>query len=220
MLALGLTAGPAAPAPAQTPEAPAPYDGTLTLEVWAIDDRIIHDDQLPEERMLREAQYTLSGMIYGWDFTYTPAYPAREVERVFQLTPIGSIRWGDPRLALRDFQDLRRRDNALYGQMDFVLSDTDRARLASWDRLETARGGGIATMPLQQGLPGKLAAIEEAVAQAIRDHLRSRTFNRPREVVGSVLLERPPRIRTVSGAYEAEVRIFIRIDEVLEYLVF
>ena len=202
---------------AQTPSPPEPYQGVITLEVWSIEDRIIHGDTPAEERLLREAQYTLSGMIYGWDFVYTPEYAARGVQRYFELTRVGEIAWGDPRLAIRDLRD---RENTLYGQIDFTLSQTDLQRLHAWRSMDSERSGGIARTPLQQGLPGKEQAIEDAIHQAIRDYLRGVTFNRPREVVGAVLLERPPRVRTVSGSYEAEVHVRIRIDEIVEYRVF
>jgi hypothetical protein len=203
--------------PAQTPAPPAPFNGEITLEIWSIDDTIIHGDRSAEERLLREAQYTLSGMIYGWNFVYTPEYADRGVTRYFALEPVAGIPWGDPRLSLRAVQG---GENTLYGQIDFRLSPTDLSRLDAWNDLAVARSVGIGGAPLQQGLTGKLTAIEEAIHQAIRDYLRSVTFNRPREVVGSVILERPPRIRTVSGTYEAQVRARIHIDEIVEYRVF
>lgn len=202
---------------AQTPEPPAPYNGEITLEIWSIEDTIIHGDRPAEERLLREAQYTLSGMIYGWNFVYTPEYADRGVKRYFEIEPVAGIEWGDPRLSLRATQG---GENTLYGQIDFRLSSTDLARLDAWDDLSVARSVGIGGAPLQQGLTGKLTAIEEAIHQSVRDYLRSVTFNRPREVVGSVILERPPRVRTVSGTYEAQVRTRIFIDEIVEYHVF
>lgn len=205
---------------AQTPAPPAPFDGEITLEVWAIEDQIIHPEEPAEERLLREAQYVLSGMIYGWDFVYTPEYAARGVARYFELEPLGEIAWGDPRLVLRDLRDSRNRDSSIHGQIDFALSESDMQRLRAWRAMETERSGGMARSPLQEGYPAKIEAIEEAIHQAIRDYLRGTTFNRPREVVGSVVLDRPPRVRTVSGSYEAQVRVLILIDEVVEYQVF
>ncbi|MEX2445028.1 MAG: hypothetical protein WD492_15610 [Alkalispirochaeta sp.] len=217
---LGLLVTVSSTVAAQTPAPPAPFDGEITLEVWAIEDRIIHPDTSAEERLLREAQYVLSGMIFGWDFVYTPEFAARGVARYFELESVGEIAWGDPRLQLRDLRDSRNRDSAIHGQIDFALSESDLQRLEAWRAMDTERSGGLGSAPLLEGLPGKLEAMEAAIHQAIRDHLRGTTFNRPREVVGSVVLDRPPRVRTVSGTYEAQVRVLIRIDEVVEYQVF
>ncbi|HKK48573.1 MAG TPA: hypothetical protein VJ932_05720 [Alkalispirochaeta sp.] len=217
---LGMMVTLSAPVAAQTPAPPAPFEGEITMEVWAIEDRIIHPDAGAEERLLREAQFVLSGMIYGWDFVYTPEYAARGVERFFELEPVGAIAWGDPRLRLRDLRDSRNRDSSIHGQIDFALSESDIRRLEAWRAMDTERSGGVGSAPLLEGLPGKFVAMEEAIHQAIRDYLRGTTFNRPREVVGSVVLDRPPRVRTVSGTYEAQVRVLIRIDEVVQYQVF
>jgi hypothetical protein len=207
----------ATPLNAQTPEPPAPYDGVVTIEVWSDLDRIIHGESPIEERLLREVQYTLSGMIYGWEYVYTPQFPARGVERRFELTPIAGIPWGDPRLTLRNLRDDR---TVLYGQVDFALSESDRARISAWRSMSTERSAGIGSAPLLQGYPSKITAIEEAIHQAIRDYLRSITFNPPREVRGRVVLERQPRIRTVSGTWEAQVRVLLVVDERIEYVAF
>lgn len=195
----------------------APPDDSITLEIWSIEDRIIHGDTPVEERLLREARYTLSGMIYGWDFSYIPAHRARGVERYFQLEPVGSISWGDPRLRLRDLRGVR---ESLYGQIDYRLSPADLQRRRAWRDLRAARAGGMGSAVLQQGLPGKLQAVEEAIHAALLAHLREVAPNRPREVRGSLALERPPRIRTVSGTYEAQVSVLIIVDEIQDYTVF
>ena len=202
---------------AQTPTPPAPFEGIVTLEIWSIVDRIIHGETPAEERLLREAQYTLSGMIYGWDFVYTPEYPARGVQRWFEVEAIQGIRWGDPRLQLRA---VTQESNTIYGQIDFELSDDDQRRLRAWSAMDSVRSVGLGSAPLRRGLPAKFTAIEEAIHQAIRDYLRSVTYNRPREVRGSVILQRPPEIRTDAGTYQAQVWVQLQIDEVVEYLSF
>jgi hypothetical protein len=205
------------PVTAQTPIPPEPWGDRITLEIWSIADRIVHGDTPVEERLLREAQATLSAMIYGFDFIYTPEYPARGVERYFELRPIGGVRWGDPRLEIRDLRDDR---TTLYGLIDYRLSTVDRARLEAWRTTDVETGAGSGSAPLLEGYSGKIAALEEAIARAIREHLRQRYFNRPREVTGSVVLREPPRFRTVSGTYEAQVLVSIRITEVVPWVTF
>lgn len=201
----------------QTPVPPEPWDDTISLEVWSAVDRVIHGDDPVEERFLREAQFTLSGMIYGFDFVYVPAYPARRVERLFEITPIDTIPWGDPSLNVRLLRD---EGTTIYGVVDYTLSETDRQRLRSWRSIDVETSQGIATAPLLQGLDGKITSIEESIYRAIRDYLRGRYQNRPREVTGSVVLRDPPRIRTISGEYEALVDVAVHINEVRQYLSF
>ncbi len=202
---------------AQTATPPAPYDGVITLEIWSTDDRIIHGEESVERRLLQEGRYTLSGMIHGWEFVYVPEYPARSVERLFELTPLGEIAWGDPRLTVRDLRDER---TTVYGQLDYRLSEVDRARVRRWRNLTAVRSDGFGSAPLLLGLGGKEQSIEEAIHRAIRDHLRSRSFNRPREATGLVVLAEPPDVRTVAGTYEARVSVLVHLIEVVEYRVF
>ena len=89
-----------------------------------------------------------------------------------------------------------------------------------WRDLGAARSAGSGSAPLLLGLAGKEQSIEEAIHRAIRDYLRNRSFNRPREATGLVVLAEPPTIRTVAGTYEARVSVLIHLVEVLEYRVF
>jgi hypothetical protein len=217
LLTAALLVGTGSGVSAQTPVPPERWGDHLTLEVWSIADRIIHGDEPVEDRLLREARYTISGMIYGFEFVYTPEYPARKVDRYFTLEPTGQIPWGDTRLHLRDLRDER---TTLYGLIDYELSENDRIRLRSWRNSDVERAAGHGAAPLLDGLDGKIAAIEDAVHHALREHLRDRYFNRPREVTGTVVLREPPRIRTRSGMYEAQVLLYIHIRDVREYLAF
>ena len=216
-IAFSFTLLAASPLPGQTPVPPEPWDDTISLELWSAVDRVIHGDEPVEERFLREAQFMLSGMIYGFDFVYVPAHPARRVERVFEITLIDIIPWGDPSLTVRILRD---EGTTIYGLVDYSLSRTDRQRLRQWRAIDVGTAQGIATAPLLQGLEGKILSIEESIYRGIRDYLRGRYQNRPREVTGSVVLREPPRIRTVSGEYEAIVDVAIRITEVRQYLSF
>ncbi len=213
-----------APAPrnngpaAQTPSPPGPYEGGITLELWTTEDRIIHgEDSTAEVRLLQEARYTLSGIVYGWEFSYIPGDASRRVSERFTVDPIGQVPWGSAGLRVRD---IRAVENTLHGQIDYTFTADEKARLSYWASFTTARSSGIGTAPLLEGTEGKIAAIENAIHRAVREYLRSRYPNRPREARGEVALIRPPRIRTVSGEYEARVTVSIDLQDVRDYLVF
>lgn len=203
--------------PAQVPGPAYDREEGISIELWSIDDAIIHGDTPPEERLLREAQYTISGMLYGWSFRYVPAARARGVTQEFELEPRAYIRWGDPALTVRD---IATDENIVYGLVDYTLSPDDRARRESWRSIVTVRSSGIGEAALLDGTAGKLAAIEEAIRDAIDRHLREVVPNRPREVRGEVVLGEPPRIRPVAGRYEARVTVLVRIEAVRPYLAF
>ncbi|MCG8525843.1 MAG: hypothetical protein MI748_05660 [Opitutales bacterium] len=207
----------AVPVEAQTPGPAHDRPAVISIELWSIDDRILHGDRSPEDRFLAEAQYTISGMIYGWSFRYVPESRVRAVGQEFALQPHASIPWGDPALNVREVRSV---DNILYGLTDYRLSQHDRARRESWQSIATVRSSGVGTGDILAGADGKLLAIEEAIRDAIDRHLRMVVPNRPREAHGDVVLAEAPRIRPISGLYEARVHVLIRIEAVLPYLVY
>lgn len=190
---------------------------TISIELWSIDDSIIHGDTSPEERLLREAQYSISGMLYGWSFRYVPGSRARRVEQEWEIQPHANIPWGDPALTVRE---TAASENRIYGLVDYELTEEDQARQEAWRGVRTSRSSGTGTADLMEGTAGKLASIEEAIRDAVDRHLREVVPNRPREVWGDIMLAEPPRIRPVAGRYESRVSVLIRIEAVRPYLAY
>jgi hypothetical protein len=201
----------------QIPGPPDEVDDILSIELWSIEDRIIHGDTSAEERFLREAQYTISGMVYGWSFRYVPRSLARGVEEEFELTASAQIEWGDPALSVRD---VRVADARLYGIVDYSLDRFAIERRSAWESISTTRSAGVGRADLLDGTAGKIRAIEEAIQDAIEMHLRNVVPNRPREAYGDVLLAEPPSIRTDAGRYEARVAVLVRVEAVRPYLIY
>lgn len=215
LVALAALVWPAA-ARAQIPQRP--LEEMITLNVWTVEDAIIHSrETTPEERLLREAQYTLSGMIYGWDFTYTPGDPRRRIPEVFVVTPVSTVPWGSAGLRLRD---LRAVENTLWAQIDYTLSEMERAHRSRWISATLPRSGGVGHGELLAGWRGKESALEDALRMAVREHLRSRHPNRPLDARGSVVLVNPPRVRTTAGRYEARLTVAVDVQEVRDFLVY
>ena len=51
-----------------------------------------------EKDVLEVGRVLVSGMIYGWTFTYIPSDKARQVSETFTLMPVAQVAWGNPRL--------------------------------------------------------------------------------------------------------------------------
>ncbi len=194
-----------------------PATDLITLNIWTIDDTIIHgNESTPEERIAREAQYTLSGMIYGWDFSYTPGQAQRDIPETFTLSPIARVTRGAEGFTVRE---LRRVENTIWGQIRYSLSELERAQRSSWETVAAPRSSGVGHGELLLGWRGKEAALEDALRMALREHLRRRHPNRPLDAEGSIYLVAPPRIRTLAGRYEARVTVAIQLREVRDFLV-
>ncbi|MFW6328849.1 MAG: hypothetical protein ACOC28_02035 [Alkalispirochaetaceae bacterium] len=188
----------------------------LDGEFWTDEDRIIHEgDPGVETRLLMEGRYVFSGMLYGYDFRYVPSDRTREVEQEFTLLPVARIPWGDP--ALRVVSTRRRRDGAFAARLRYDLAEFQQVRYQAWRRSTVETSSGRGEGELLDGFDGKIAAVEEAVREAVRSHMRDETFNKPRIITGRALLEEPPRVYVVSGCYVAEVNLMLLIDEVVHY---
>lgn len=167
------------------------------------------------DRILEEARFVFSGMVYGFTFSYTPYDKARKVEEEFLLEPYRWIQRGDPNLRVWQVR--------AEGSRVFV-----RVRYALWDFQEpwyqglrsnilpAAAGKGEA--PFYKGPEGRVQAIREGIKHAVRDYARSIMYNKPQALKGLVVLDAAPRVVLDSGVYRAEVgRAIVRLEEVKRY---
>jgi hypothetical protein len=166
------------------------------------------------EILLEEARVAISGMIYGFSFSYTPSDAPRKVEDRFELKPLAEIPWGSARLAVLDMGKEEKRMSA---RIAYSLTDQESARRQSWgsNTIPMATGSGEASI---MGGPGeRLTALKEAVKNAVREHLRSRVYNKPREITGEALLWEGPETGMRSGSYVTRVKVRLRVDEIVPY---
>ena len=177
----------------------------------------VFDEELAINRLLDEASFVFSAMIYGFDFTYTPLDTARSVAEEFEISPVHSIAAGDPALEVKAG---RFSDGIYYADISYRLSDSQIPWYDSWESGASidviSRGEGSLT----GGLEGKLDSLRDAVKQALRDHLRPRLYNKPRRVDGRARLNTVPDITMASGRFRSRAGVTLEIDEILEYEIF
>lgn len=166
---------------------------------------------------LEEAQYVFSGMIYGFTFRYTPYDASRQVEEIFELEPVHSIPWGDENLRVTGGRVDREyyRAEALYELRDF-----QQQRLEYWSSNTFPSATGTGSGDIFIGREGKYDAIRQAVKEAIRNYLRPRVFNKPREITGEAVLSDVPYIIIDAGGYHAKVRVKLQVRDVHPYPVY
>ncbi|MFW5744935.1 MAG: hypothetical protein ACOC6J_07855 [Spirochaetota bacterium] len=208
----------AAPAPLQ---AQADDDPILVVELWSELDPIVADGgerpvprEVAIERLLDEAVFVLSGMVYGFRFNYVPAAPERGVEEVFELEPYATIVRGDPRLEV--FQTWTEADR-VYARITYDLDAQQKDWYRGWASAANARSRGVGTAPFIGGPAVKPDATRDAVRMAIRNHARTLELNRPRLIEGAVLIADAPRVIVREGSYEATVRVVLQIDSIERY---
>ena len=201
-----------------------------------VDDEYPLDMDSAYRRALQEAAMFFSAQIYGWSFNYDVGERARGIEEIFELNPLGEIRWGDPGLRVthahfetRDFRPTTHRMAAyLSAWMDYRPTDAQRRRLTMW-RLGNVRPaqaighsplGGADETGAANWLEIKKNALEDSARAAVRAMLQGSERNRPKEASGFISLESFPSFFMDSGRWAAQARFKVEIIEIVPFSVF
>jgi hypothetical protein len=191
----------------------------VELEVWTELDPFAADARPVERsvavgRLLDEAAFVLSGMVYGYSFSYTPGDPARQVAESFELIPRALITRGDPALRVtQTWVD----DDLLYARMYYELHPEQVGWFNGWRRASVTTATGTGTAPFILGPLQKTDAYDDAIRAAVRAHARTVVFSRPRLITGAATIADPPMVSIVEGSYTARVTINLVLDEIVPY---
>lgn len=165
-------------------------------------------------QMLDEAAWVFSGMLFGFEFSYTPLDRTRAIAERFDLVQLGTIPKGDRRIvpgpASGNFNELRAR-------IEFHPDPGDLTLMESYSRSPWKPAQGIGTGDYMLGHPARRLAYEEGLREAARSLLRLLEPNKPRLVKGRIVLDRVPAIVLASGRYKVQVRARVQVMEVLSY---
>ena len=173
--------------------------------------------EVAEKNLLEEGRTLVSGMIFGWDFLYTPSDASRRVEESFVLTPVASVPWGSPKLHVTETEVTNTR---LWARISYALDEQEAGRRASWDSNTAALSTGRGAADLQLGAAARMKALERAIRDAIRRSLDTRYLNKPREITGEVVLWTDPIMLVRSGTYTATATIKLVVRDLIPYRIF
>jgi hypothetical protein len=170
-----------------------------------------------EKSLLELGRALLSGMVYGWDFSYFPGDRSRRVEESFQLTPISEVPRGSPKLRVTETEVT---DTRLWARVAYSLDEQEYRRRVSWDSNTAALSTGRGTAPLQEGAAARRKALESAIRDAIRRSLDTRYLNKPREITGEVVLWTDPLVLARSGTYTTTATVKLLVRDLVPYRIF
>jgi hypothetical protein len=168
-------------------------------------------------RLLDEAAWAFAGMVWGFSYEYEPYDKVRGIAERFTLKSLGAIAAGDPRMSPRE---ARGDATELRGWIEYRPDEAGAANLESYRHEPWATTQGLGSADLKLGHPGRRAACEDALREAVRSYLRFIEHNKPRRAAGRVVLERPPRLSIRDGRYLAQVRARIEVTELAPYVVY
>ncbi|HTX73515.1 MAG TPA: hypothetical protein VMC79_11865 [Rectinemataceae bacterium] len=168
-------------------------------------------------RIMDEAAWVYSGMIWGFQFSYTPYDKLRGIPERFDLVSLGSLKTDDPRLTM----GASREDST--GSIAFVRYSPipeEEARVLSYGAEPWRSSQGIGRADYLLGSSGHRAAYEDGLRVAVRSLLQLLEPNKPRLVRGRVVFERVPTMGLIDGFYTSQVRVRVEVSEILRYEVY
>ncbi len=173
---------------------------------------------LPVRKIREIAPFILSGMVYGWNFDYTPYDKARKVPEFFEFTPIRELNESELSSVKYTFPWLE--ESRLYTWVEYWRSDEQISYYRSWLGVNYPHIKGRGYAPLEDGFDGIKQACGEALKQAVREYERRRIKTKPKEILGKALLCQPPLIGIESGRYVVTLDFFMESDRIIEYKTF
>jgi hypothetical protein len=185
------------------------------------------DAESAYRRGLEEAAMVYGAMIYGWSFSYDIGELARGIPESFELTPVGTIVFGDPGLFVTEVEV---RDMYLQLWTDYRPTETQLRRLSMWKAGSIRSAQAIGRGPLvgtgnwpseaTDWLAARKAVLEDAARTAVRAMLQGSERNRPREARGFISLSAFPAYWIDGGYWTASARFRVNITEVIPFAVY
>lgn len=164
--------------------------------------------------MRTSVPFILEGLIYGWDFTYTPSDKRRNVEEYFEYNPISEIKIGDKNIS---FSQLKADESRFSCWVSYERSDQQFALRQHWNSIKFPKIKGSGSGSIRDGDEGIHDAYAEAILQAVRSYVQGFTKNKPKEISGTVLLEDYPVLSIQSGRYVAKLELLVKISRIVPY---
>jgi hypothetical protein len=180
-------------------------------------------------RLLDEAAWVYSGMVWGFDFEYAPYDKTRGIAESFRPSPIESLSAADPALKAERLAPSRTRympsgslgpEGELSAYVEYRPGEAEARLMAAYSREPWVRSQGIGRADIVKGWRGRRAAYEDALRVAVREYLRSIEPNKPRGAKGRVVFERPPSIAVRDGFYLVQASARIEVLELKAYGVY
>ena len=198
---------------------------TIRIPVWAqvdvypeLQEAFNKDDATGYDYAISEikkiAPFLVQGMVYGWNFEYTPKDSERNVEEYFELTeinPLGyevySIQYESPWIE----------DNKFSCWCSYSRNSFQVQTYYMWASIKNPKIQGRGYGQLSKGCEGIKDAAEEAVKDAVRDYYREILKNKPKEISGAVLIRYQPQLGVDAGRYMINLDFFLECGTIIEY---
>lgn len=204
--------------------------GKIRIQMWSLleqDPKLLQETEKTNENLFFSysvneiknlAPFVFEGIIHGWKFSYTPYDKTRNVNEYFEYSVDGlSISKNDKNISYKNpyFQD-----NKLYCWVEYHLSKEMVNKLNHSKSIVFKKISGKGKGRVSEGEEGIKKAFSEALKNAVRNHGRDISKNKPKEILGTVKITGNPRVYIDSGFYVVDLDFFVEVDKIVQYTSF
>src|SRR5574344_2102359 len=168
----------------------------------------------PVSRIRQLAPFLISGMVHGWEFSYTPSDRMRNVEEYFEFSDIQPLGEEENNIS---YSDPWVEDGKVNCWTEFTRTRQMIRDYSLWSSITNPKIAGIGYGKIEDGFDGIREAVQEAVKNAIRSYYRTRIRNKPKEIRGKVLVRSEPLIGIDQGRYKVQLDFFMESGRILPY---
>ncbi len=163
--------------------------------------------------------YFIEGLVYGWEFSYTPSDNLRGVKEYFEIKSIVQVDKNDPRFRYTD-SFVTNNASVVESWVEYDLDEKMMHERRRWHGASFPTIGGIGSASVFDGIGSVKTACEAAAKNAIREYAVNITKNKPKEINGKILLVDFPRYYIDAGKYVADLDFFLNVSKIVEYTKF
>ena len=174
---------------------------------------------MPAVRNLQSlAPFMLEGMLYGWNYSYTPSDKTRMVSEYFEATSVREDTVKNKDIHWTEFE-LKEGKYTCWVEYERTLEQ--RYNKQWWNSVKCHKISGTGYAPVADGTDGIKAAVLDAIKKGVREYARSIEKNKPKEINGTILLaEKDPRVYIDHGQFVADLDFFLYVDKIERYTQF
>lgn len=173
--------------------------------------------EYPIQMIKNTAPFIISGMVYGWKYTYTPSDKMRGVEEFFEVEELKpenaepiKIKYENPWIG----------DERFHVWVNYTRNENQIQNYKLWASIQNPKIRGMGQGDIRKGFDGIDEAARNAVKDAVRQFYRQEIKNKPKEITGSVLIINPPTIGVQAGKYIIHLDFFMERGTIKEYKTF
>lgn len=170
------------------------------------------------ERIKKTSVFLLEGAVYGWNFEYVPYDKTRNVQEIFDFSPVRAFSKNEKDSI--QYNNAAEKDSRLYCRVEFLRNQPQMEIFNSYRSLSNPKIRGKGNAPLELGFEGIQEACACAMKNAVREFWRSKIKNKPAEISGRLFLCAPPIIGVDSGQYTVTLDFFMETNKIIDYRMF